>query len=219
MRKSYLPLLLAALLTFVWAAPLSAQETKPEPTPTPAAKAEPKTATPAPVAKTATETEPASQPAGEEAAATKADETPAGDEKPAETKSEPTQEWWETGLAHLLKLVFLILGLMATALVRVLMKKYGFEEQSGKVNDLLTKAIGFAEQKALKASKLEDGKMTSGAEKMKMAIEFAQGMAKEYKLPEKGSEWWEAKLESWLGVTGASNGDGEVKKPEAPAEG
>jgi hypothetical protein len=228
MKKSYL-LLLAVLLTFVWAAPLSAQETKPEPK-TPAAKVAPKAApAPAPAPKAAPKTEPATKvvntgsvtvtgepPADDKKEEAKADEKPAGDEKPAETKAEESQEWWETGLAHLLKLVFLILGLMATALVRVLMKKYGFEEQSGKINDLLTKALGFAEQKALKASKLEEGKLTSGAEKMEMAIKFAQGLAKDYKLPEKGSDWWEDKLESWLGVQ--KNGSATKPKEES-AEG
>jgi len=223
MRKSYL--MLAALLAFVWVAPLTvdAQDTKPvtkapatktatKVAPAPCPRAEPKVTGTVTVTDTKKE-EPKAETREDPAAASSQPAAPVTDPPKAE---EPTQEWWETGLAHLLKLVFLILGLMATALVRVLMKKYGFEEQSGKVNDLLTKAIGFAEQKALKASKLEEGKMTSSAEKMKMAIEFAQGLAKEYKLPEKGSEWWEDKLESWLGVTGASSTNGTT--PAGPEE-
>ena len=139
------------------------------------------------------------------APATKA---PAADPKaeakaPAETvKTEtPTHEakWWQVGLKHLLELVFAVLGLLATAFVTVLMRKYGFEDQSNKVNDILTKALGYAEQLSIKKAKL-DGKPTSGGEKMDLAIQFAQKLATDYKLKDKGKEWWEEKLESWLGV-------------------
>jgi hypothetical protein len=106
----------------------------------------------------------------------------------------------EYGLAELMKLGFLILSLMAAALVRVLMRKYGFDEHSAKVNDILMRATGYAEQKALSASKLEEGKKTPGAEKMELAVQFAQKLAKDYKVKDKGSAWWEEKLESWLGV-------------------
>jgi len=114
----------------------------------------------------------------------------------------PTEDlsWWKTGLKNVFELVFLILGIMATALVRVMMKKYGFEMQSGKVNDILTKAIGFAEQWSLKKLKMEGEAAPGGAKKMEMAVDFAKKLAVEYKLPNKGADWWEHKLEGWLGV-------------------
>jgi len=116
------------------------------------------------------------------------------DEKPADLR------WWQLGLKHLMELVFLVLGLMATALVRVMMKKYGFEEQSGKVNDVLMKAIGFAEQWAIKKAKMEGEAAPGGAQKMEMAVDFAKKLAVEYQIPDKGSDWWEHKLEGWLGI-------------------
>lgn len=110
--------------------------------------------------------------------------------------------WWKMLLAHGLEFVFAILGIMATAFVTVLLKKFGFESQTAKINDVLDRAIGFAEQKSTKALKL-DGKPDSSATKMNMAVNFAVQMAKEYKLPDKGKTWWEDKLESWLGVNSA----------------
>jgi hypothetical protein len=107
-------------------------------------------------------------------------------------------------LSHAMELAFAILGLLLSGLVTVLMKKYGFEAQSAKVNELLSKAVGYAEQKALAASKLEEGKVTPGAEKMELAIQFAEKMAADYKLPKKGKDWWEDRLESWLGVKNGS---------------
>lgn len=139
---------------------------------------------------------------------------PAEEPKAEEPKEEPKAaatvsgevKWWEEGLSHLMKLGFLLLSLLASGLITVLMKKYGFEDQSAKVNELLGKAVGYAEQKAIKAAKLEEGKKTSGAEKMNLAVQFAQKMAGDYKLKEKGSDWWEDKLESWLGLNGTSEG-------------
>jgi type IV secretory pathway VirB10-like protein len=161
--------------------------------------------------------EPKAAPKEEPAAAPVPKEEPKEETKPEEKKeeakpeaapvaSEKEQSWWKYGLSELMKLGFLLLTLMATAFVRTLMKKYGFEEQSAKINDLLMRAVGYAEQKAIKASQLEEGKKTSGAEKMALAVEFAQGLAKEYSLPEKGQDWWEDRLESWLGV---ANGHSE----------
>lgn len=185
-------LFVASILLLFIAGPALGQPTS-NPTTDPATKVEPATKSSAPA--TPGE-EKKDEPKGEE-------KKPAGEESKA-TTGEGTQSWWEAGLAELMKLVFVILGIMAMALVRVLMKKFGFEEQSAKVNDLLTKAIGYAEQKALKASKLEEGKKTSGAEKMELAVNFAKNMAKEYNLPDKGTDWWEDKLESWLGTKNGS---------------
>lgn len=108
--------------------------------------------------------------------------------------------WWQLLLEHLMELVFTLLGLMGTALVTVLFKKYKFQDHTERVNDLLDRAVGFAEQKSKKAAKLE-GDPIGSAEKLEVAIQFAQSLAKEYKLPKKGKDWWEDKLEAWLGVT------------------
>jgi len=145
---------------------------------------------------------PASAPAAAPVAEPKTDEPTTAAAAPAVATPDPEAglSWWKMGLKHLMELVFLILGIMATALVRVMMKKYGFEEQSGKVNDVLMKAIGFAEQWAIKKAKMEGAAAPGGAQKMEMAVDFAKKLAVEYKLPDKGSDWWEHKLEGWLGI-------------------
>lgn len=119
---------------------------------------------------------------------------------PSNEVAENGKSWWQVGLRHLMELVFLVLGIVATAFVRVLMKKYGFEDHSAKVNDVLQKAAGYAEQWAIRQAKLDGRAARGGAEKMRVALQIAQEMAKDYKLPQKGSAWWETKLEGWLGT-------------------
>ena len=109
--------------------------------------------------------------------------------------------WWKVLVSHAMELAFALLGLMLTIFVRVLMKKYGFESEATRVNTLLSKAVGYAEQKAVAAAKLEEGKKTSGAEKMELAVQFAEKLAVDYKLPVKAKDWWEDRLEAWMGVT------------------
>lgn len=110
--------------------------------------------------------------------------------------------WWEVLVKNAMELGFLILTLMVTAVVRVVGKKYGFSAYTDQVNSVLSKAASYAEQKSIAAAKLEDGKPSSGAEKMTLAVSFAKKMGKDYKIKSKGSDWWEHQLESWLGMNG-----------------
>lgn len=119
----------------------------------------------------------------------------------AKAQTEQGMNWWQLLLGHLMTLVFSILGMVATVFVGVLLKKYGFQTQTEKINDILTRAVGFAEQKSKQVAKL-DGKPLEGAKKLELAINFALELAKDYKIREKGRSWWEDKVESWLGVTG-----------------
>jgi len=133
---------------------------------------------------------------------------PAPAPAPVATASTTTTEempWWKVLIRYGLELVFAILGIMATAFVTVLMRKYGFEDYSAKVNDLLERGTGYAEQKSLNALKL-NGKPLGSAEKLALALEMIGEKAKEYKLPEKGKEWWEKKVEGWLGSGKLANG-------------
>jgi hypothetical protein len=204
MKRSKLILFLGCLLLAVslsvYAQPTSA--------PAPAAPVT-KVATPAPapVAPAAKVATPSPAPTAEPLPAAEpvpaaAPAAPPADPAPV-VKAEEGLSWWKLILKHLMDIVFSIVGIMIAVFVRVLMKKYGFESQSAQVNDVLMKAVGWAEQKSIKAAKL-DGKPIESAKKMEMAIEFAKTMAKEYKLPDKGADWWEEKLESWLGVNGQS---------------
>ncbi len=107
--------------------------------------------------------------------------------------------WWQVLLSHVMELAFAVVGIMVSAFITVLLKKYGFESQTTKINDVLDRAIGWAEQKSKKAAKFDGKPIDSGA-KMDLAIEFAEKLAKEYKIADKGVGWWEGKLESWLSV-------------------
>lgn len=107
--------------------------------------------------------------------------------------------WWQVLLKHLLELVFVVLGILATGFVTVLMRKYGFEAQTTQVNDVLARAQGYAEQLSVKKLKLDKAPLES-VQKMELAIQFAQKLAEEYKIKGRGKEWWEGKLESWIGM-------------------
>jgi hypothetical protein len=109
-------------------------------------------------------------------------------------------QWWQLLLRHLMEIIFSILGIMATGFVAVLLKKYGFEAQTAKINDVLERAVSYAEQKAISATKL-NGQPSPGAAKMEMALDFARMLAREYKIQEKGKEWWTGRLEGWLGAS------------------
>ena len=102
-------------------------------------------------------------------------------------------------LRSIIEGLFGLVLIMISALIRVVMKKFGFEAEASKVNDIVSKAISFAEQKSLTALKVSGAPMKS-AEKMELAIKFAKSIAEDYKLPQKGSDWWENKVESWLGA-------------------
>jgi len=120
--------------------------------------------------------------------------------QPAAVPLDPTlaAPWWKVLLRYGLELIFTILGLLASVFVTVLMKKYGFEDYTARINELLTKSIGFAEQKSSQALKL-NGQPLGSAEKLALALELIAEKAKEYKLPDKGKEWWTKKVEGWLG--------------------
>lgn len=183
--KHVIPLLAVLLL----AAPALGQPT-PEPT------------TKAPVVKVDAAAAPASAPTAATKDEPKVEGAAAGeDTKPDETK--PEEEGLGYGglaIQYAMKLGFFVVSLLLAAFIRVLMKKFGFEEQTAKVNDVLERAAGYAEQWALKKAKVEGAAKPGGPEKMKEAITFAVSLAKEYKLPDKAEGWWEGKLEAWLGV-------------------
>lgn len=160
----------------------------------PAAKVAPTTA-PAPA-------EPAPAPKeGETApAAAATDEKPA--DKPAAEVTKPAepekQVWWQVLLAELLKLFLVIFVPVLSTLIVTLLRRWKINVEFEQVNSIATKAAGWAEQKALAA--LKEGKeKTGGAEKMKMALDFANGMANQYKLSAKATEKLQDLIESSLG--------------------
>jgi hypothetical protein len=162
----------------------------------------------APAAKVATPTTPAPAPAAPAAAtdpakpaAAAADEKPAatGDEKPAAEVKEPEKQvWWQVLLAELLKLFLVIFVPVLSTLIVTLLRRWKINVEFEQVNSIATKAAGWAEQKALSA--LKEGKeKTAGADKMKLALDFANGLANQYKLSAKATEKLQDLIESSLG--------------------
>jgi hypothetical protein len=118
---------------------------------------------------------------------------------PAIEQPAQINEWWKVLVNHLLELIFGILGIVATGTAAALMKKFGFETYSAKIEEIISSAIGLAEQKSAQKLKVA-GTPMGNAEKLEIAMKFAEAKAKEYKIPEKGKDWWETKIESWLGI-------------------
>lgn len=136
-------------------------------------------------------------------------EVPAGeakknDEKPTATEKEEGMGYGAVAINHAIKLGFTLLSLLLSGLVIVLLRKFGFEAQTSKVNEVLKKAKGFAEQWAIKKAKVDGEAKPGGPAKMDKAAIFAIDLAKEYKLPNKAKEWWMDQLESWLGIENGS---------------
>lgn len=191
---------IALALTLLLAFPvvLYAQDTKKE---APKVEVKAPASQPAPAPAVAA---PASQPAKAAASA------PAAAQVAPAPDAEAGLPWWKVLLKYILELVFTILGVLASVFVTVLMKKYGFEDYATKVNDLLARGTGYAEQKSLQALKLNQAPLKS-SEKLALALEFITEKAKEYKLPDKGKAWWEKKVEGWLGVQNMATSNGTSK--------
>lgn len=177
----------------------------------PATKAAPATADPAPAAPK--EGEPAAP-----AAAATGDTKPAADDKPAaEVKAaEPEKQvWWQVLLAELLKLFLVIFVPVLSTVIVSLLRRWKINVEFDQVNSIATKAAGWAEQKALAALK-EGNEKTGGAEKMKMALDFANGLANQYKLSAKATEKLQDLIESALGqekVKAAAAAEANGSKP------
>ncbi len=176
----------------------------------------------APAAKVATPA-PAPAPAAAPAAAPKetaptsapaATTAPAAEPAPeAEVKAEQ-QQWWQVLLAELLKLFLVIFVPVLSTVIVSLLKRWKINVEFEQVNSIATKAAGWAEQKALAA--LKEGKeKTAGAEKMKLALDFANGLAAQYKLSAKATEKLQDLIESALGQEKVKAAAAAEAKPES----
>jgi len=153
----------------------------------------------------------------------KADAAKPADAKKAEPKAaaKPAAKAPEMGIVKTLisegvKLLFALLLALLSGLIVVLGRKYKFEAEATKVNEILKQAAGYGEQKALKGFKL-DGTHTEGAQKMKDALGKALELAEGAGLKKKGQDYWEGLLEGWLGVQKLEAEKAAAAKPAEPA--
>jgi len=125
-------------------------------------------------------------------------ETPVVETVKVETVKVETQAWWQVLVAEITKVAVAIFTPVLGMLAFVLMRRWGLKIDLEKANSIASWATGYGEQKALNA--LKEGKeKTSGADKMKMALDFANGMANQYRLPKRASESLEKLIEANLG--------------------
>jgi len=90
--------------------------------------------------------------------------------------------FWQVVGQHGFELLGTVLVALIGGLVTVLGKKWNFESESAKVNDVVEKAIGFAEQWAKKKAKVEGVAAPGGPEKLATALDMAEKIAAQYKL-------------------------------------
>jgi len=109
------------------------------------------------------------------------------------------QSWWMVLLAELLKAFTAIFVPVISFFVVTLLRRWKIKLEHEQVEKIAVSAAGWAEQKALVALK-DGGKQTAGGEKMKMALDFANGLASQYKLKSKATTQLEALIESGLGA-------------------
>jgi hypothetical protein len=108
------------------------------------------------------------------------------------------QVWWQVMLGELLKVFVLIAIPVLSTLIAVLLRRWGVKIETEQIEKLAAAAAGWAEQKALEA--LKDGKpKTGGADKMKLAIDFANGAVEQYGLKKKAIGKLQELIESHLG--------------------
>ena len=132
----------------------------------------------------------------------------AGDEK---------QLWWQVLVTELIKLFVLVAVPVLSSLTVVLLKRWGIKVESEQVEKLAGAAAGFAEQKAI--ARLGQGQpRTSGAQKMKDAIDFGRRNLDQYGLPARAIAKLEDLIEAHLGKERVK--EKTPKKPASPpAEG
>lgn len=118
----------------------------------------------------------------------------------APTATTPTvaadqQVFWQVLLSELLKVFLVIFVPVLSTLVVSLLRRWKVNIEYQQVASIAEKAAGWAEHKALAA--LKEGKpKTPGAEKMKLALDFANGLAAQYKLPSKATTKLQELIES-----------------------
>jgi hypothetical protein len=97
-----------------------------------------------------------------------------------------------------MELAFSLLAIVLAGAVTAVGKKYKWEAEAAKVNQCLEIGVGFAEQMAIKAAKVE-GTPTTGAARLETAVQKIQEVSKEIGLKEKTAEWWATRIEAKLG--------------------
>jgi len=109
-----------------------------------------------------------------------------------------TQSWWQVLVAEITKITVAIFTPVLGMLIMFLLRRIGFKIQLEKAQSIASMAVGYGEQLALKTLK-EGCKKTPGAKKMKIAVDFANALASQYKLKKMATERMQSLIEAKLG--------------------
>jgi hypothetical protein len=120
-------------------------------------------------------------------------------------KSGKKDTWWQVLLGNLIQIVLLFVLALAVALgkfaVQWVAKKMKVEDaehiakMEGLYDMAVTFGVNFASQQAHKMKNDPDSK----GQRLNWALEKAQEMIKEYKLPDKSADWVKGKIEAKIG--------------------
>ena len=104
------------------------------------------------------------------------------------------QKWWQNLLVTIITAMLTVATPIITVLIMALIKKWNLKIEQDKIDWVLEKAKGYAEQYA--KNKLKDGQPVTGPEVAKVAVEYGSKLAAMYspKLADYLAELIEAKL-------------------------
>lgn len=139
------------------------------------------------------------------------DTKPAGENPTGEATEEPTedtQKWWQGLVVTVIEGVVAIALPILSILLMSLIRKWNLKIEQDKVDWVLKKALGFAEQKAKVA--LKDGKPMEGPEIAKAAVEHGTALLEKYGLAKKFGEWLADGIEAKLGESVLDDGGRNV---------
>ena len=108
------------------------------------------------------------------------------------------QTWWQLLLNNIITIVFSIITPVLSFFVWRLLARYKINLELSAIDSITSKVVSYGEEAAHKA--LKDGQpLTAGADKMKVAVDIAQSLMTQYKLPKLAEETLIKLIESKLG--------------------
>lgn len=139
------------------------------------------------------------------------------DDKKVPAAPEESQKWWQGLLVTVIEASVAILLPILSILLMGLIRKWNLKIDQDKVDWVLNKAIGYAEQKAKVA--LNEGEPMEGPEIARIAIDQAEFLLKKYKAAAKLGDWIAKGIEAKLGEKLLENGGKSVKPVNEATEG
>lgn len=113
------------------------------------------------------------------------------------SSSQEVQKWWQGLLVIIIQAVAAIVTPVLGVLLMILVRKWQLKIEQDKVEWIVSKAVGFGEQKAKQA--LNAGKPMEGPEIAKVAVEQGGKLLQQYKLPKKLGDYLADLVEAKLG--------------------